>query len=444
MTETKSSDLVYLELHRIAELAQRRSGDALTTLAHSIDVNFLREAFGRIRKSVAPGVDGQTAEQYAEELEENLESLLDRFKTGSYRAPALRRSWIPKGNGEKRPIGIPTVEDKILQRAVTMVLQEVYEQDFLPCSFGYRPGRSAHQAVETLWKELMKMGGGWVLEVDLEAFFETLDHGHLRRFLDRRIRDGVLRRAIGKWLKAGVLDEGQLHRPKGGTPQGGVVSPLLANVYLHEVLDKWMEQEVKPRLRGRCKLIRYADDLVILFAREDDALRVRDVLPKRLGKYGLRMHPGKTRLVPFHRPPRGGSGGTRPGSFTFLGFTFYWGKSRKGAWVPKRKTSKESFRRGVRRVTGWLRGHRHWPIHVQHKRLVQMLRGHYAYFGVTGNADPMSRYRYVIMKLWYHWLNRRSHRGRMPWPRYIRLINHRYLLPLPTVVHSVYRHVANP
>ncbi len=444
MAEMQSSDLVLLELHRIAELARRRSGDALTTLAHSIDVNFLREAFGRIRKGAAPGIDGQTADQYAEELETNLQSLLDRFKTGNYRAPAVRRVQIPKGRGETRPIGIPTVEDKILQRAVTMVLTEVYEQDFLPCSFGFRPGRSAHQALETLREEIAKRGGGWVLEVDLQAFFETLEHGHLRSFLDRRVRDGVLRRAIGKWLRAGVLDQGQLYRPKGGTPQGGVISPLLANIYLHVVLDEWMEQEVQPRLRGRAVLIRYADDFVILFAREDDARRVMDVLPKRLGKYGLRIHPEKTRLVPFHRPPRSGSGGIRPGSFTFLGFTHYWGKSRKGAWVPKRKTSKESFRRGVQRVTDWLRGHCHWPIHVQHQRLVRMLRGHYAYFGVTGNANCLSRYRYVVMKLWFRWLNRRSHRGRLPWPRYLRMIIQRYPLPAVVVVHSVYRRAANP
>ena len=444
MAETQSSDSVSMKLQRIAELAQRRSGEALTTLAHVIDVDFLREAFGRIRRDGAPGVDGQTADQYAEELEMNLQSLLDRFKTGNYRAPAVRRVRIPKGRRETRPIGIPTVEDKILQRAVLMVLTEVFEQDFLPCSFGFRPGRSAHQALETLWEESMKMGGGWVLEVDLQAFFETLDHGHLRRFLEQRVRDGVLLRAIGKWLKAGVLDQGQRYRPKRGTPQGGVISPLLANVYLHVVLDEWMEQEVKPRLRGRAVLIRYADDFVILFAREDDARRVMDVLPRRLGKYGLRVHPEKTRLVPFHRPPRSGSSGIRPGSFTFLGFTLYWGKSRKGAWIPKRKTSKESFRGGLQRVTSWLRGHCHWPIHVQHQRLVRMLRGHYAYFGVTGNANAMNHYRHAVLKLWYRWLNRRSHRGRMPWSRYLRMITERYCLPDPTVVHSVYRRVANP
>ncbi|MEE9282248.1 MAG: group II intron reverse transcriptase/maturase [Myxococcota bacterium] len=427
-------------------MAQKRPGEALTTLAHFIDVDFLREAFRRVRKDGAVGVDGQTADEYAENLEANLQSLLDRFKTGNYRAPAVRRVWISKGRGKTRAIGIPTVEDKILQRAVAMVLTPVYEQDFLPCSWGFRPGRSAHQALQTLWDEAVRMGGGWVLEVDIQGFFDHLDHAHLRSFLDQRVRDGVLRRAIGKWLRAGVLEDGQLYRPKEGTPQGGVISPLLANIYLHVVLDAWMEHEVKPRMRGRIVLTRYADDLVILFAREADARRVLAVLPKRLEKYGLTLHPDKTRLVPFHRPRRSGrepSGGPRPGTFTFLGFTHYWGKSLKGAWIPKRKTSKESFRRGLQRVSLWLRVHRHWPIDVQHRRLVRMLQGHYAYFGVTGNADPMDCYRYRVELLWWRWLNRRSHRGRMPACRFYRMLE-RYPLPPLRVVHSIYRRAANP
>lgn len=261
------------------------------------------------------------------------------------------------------------------------------------------------------------------------------------------MRDGVLRRAIGKWLKAGVLEEGRRLRPEGGTPQGGVISPLLANIYLHVVLDQWFEQQVKPRLAGRAVLVRYADDFVVLFAREEDARRVQAVLPKRMEKYGLTLHPDKTRLVPFHRPSgpsKGRSGGRpRPGAFTFLGFTHYWGRSRKGAWVPKRKTSKESFRRGLHRVSRWLRDHRHWPLEVQHRRLVRMLKGHYAYFGVTGNADPMAAYRHRVEGLWYRWLNRRTHRGRMPPSRFYQLLQ-RYPLPPVVVVHSVYRRAANP
>ena len=332
-----------------------------------------------------------------------------------------------------------------------MVLTPVYEQDFLPCSWGFRPGRSAHQALEVFFDQAMKSGGGWVLEVDIQGFFDNLDHAHLRSFLDQRVRDGVLRRVIGKWLKAGVFEEGRLSRPTGGTPQGGVISPLLANIYLHVVVDEWFEQEVKPRLGGRATLIRYADDIVILFAREHDAHRVLEVLPKRLGKYGLTLHSEKTRLVPFHRP-RGGSKGKgsagsgdrpRPGTFTFLGFTHYWGKSRKGSWVPKRKTSKESFARSLHRITQWLRDHRHWPLAEQHRRIKRTLQGHYGYFGITGNAAQLGNFRHRVYRSWFFWLNRRSHRGKMTWPRYAKLVE-RYPLPPVVVVHSVYRRATNP
>ncbi len=261
MKETQGSENISTKLQRIAELARQRSGVALTTLAHHIDSEFLGEAYRRTRKDGAAGVDGQTAKEYAEQLEANLAALLDRFKSGDYRAPPVRRVHIPKGDGSKtRPIGVPTFEDKVLQRAVTMVLEAIYEQEFLECSYGFRPGRSAHQALQAVWKGLMRMGGGWVLEIDIKSFFDTVDHGHLRSFLDQRVRDGVIRRMIDKWLKAGVLEDGSVSYPDEGTPQGGVLSPLLANVYLHEVLDRWFERDVLPRMRGRAFLIRYADD----------------------------------------------------------------------------------------------------------------------------------------------------------------------------------------
>jgi RNA-directed DNA polymerase len=260
MKGTSSPDVVSTKLRQIAELARRSPSMVLTTLAHHIDEKFLADAHRRTRKDGATGVDRQTADEYAQQLQENLRSLLCRFKSGTYQAPPVRRVHIPKGNGKTRPIGIPTFEDKVLQRAVTMVLEAVYEQDFLDCSFGFRPGRSAHQALQVLWETLTKMGGGWVLEVDIQGFFDSLDHGHLRSILDQRIRDGVIRRMIDKWLKAGVMERKELFRPELGTPQGGVVSPLLANVYLHEVLDKWFVTQVLPRLRGFAKLVRYADD----------------------------------------------------------------------------------------------------------------------------------------------------------------------------------------
>jgi group II intron reverse transcriptase/maturase len=219
------------------------------------------EAYARTRKDGAAGVDGRTAKEYAKSLRENLRDLHERFKSGLYKAPPVRRVHIPKGSGsETRPIGIPTFEDKVLQRAVTMVLEAIYEEDFLDCSYGFRPGRSAHDALETIWKETTKLGGGWVLEVDISSFFDELDHKHLRSFLDKRVRDGVIRRTIGKWLKAGVMDSGTVRRSPAGTPQGGVISPLLANLYLHEVVDTWFENDVKPRLSGHAVLVRYADD----------------------------------------------------------------------------------------------------------------------------------------------------------------------------------------
>ena len=334
-------------------------------------------------------MDGQTADEYAANLEANLQSLLDRFKSGQYVAPPVRRVHIPKGDGRKtRPIGIPTFEDKVLQRAVVMVLESVYEQDFRDCSFGFRPGRSAHQALQHLWEQTMLMGGGWVIDLDIQGFFDALDHGHLRGFLDQRVRDGVLRRAIDKWLKAGVFEDGQVRRSVLGTPQGGVVSPLLANIYLHYVLDVWFTTEVQPRLRGRSVLVRYADDVVIVVEQESDAHRVLEVLPKRLGRFGLTMHPEKSRLVRFRRPRLGwrpGQNGDRfppPGTFDFLGFTHYWCIARNGSWVFKRKTAKDRLRRSLTAVNRWCCTHRHGSIATQHRMLVWKLRGHCAYFGI--------------------------------------------------------------
>jgi RNA-directed DNA polymerase len=288
MPGTPSPDPISTRRQRIAELARQSPQAAFTTLAHHIDIDWLLEAYRRTRKDGAVGVDGQTAEDYAVDLEGNLRSLLDRAKSGRYQAPPVRRVHIPKGTGpETRPIGIPTFEDKILQRAVAMILESVYEQDFLACSYGFRPGRSGHQALETLRDRLMELRGGFVIEIDIRKFFDTMDHRHLHAILRQRVRDGVLLRLIGKWLKAGVLEDGCLTHPESGSPQGGVVSPILSNAYLHEVLDTWFEQMVKPRLKGRAHLIRYADDAVLVFESEGDARRVLDVLPKRFGKYGV-------------------------------------------------------------------------------------------------------------------------------------------------------------
>jgi len=445
MDETLGSTTVSTKRQRLADLAKRAPGMVFTTLAHHIDRPWLKAAYRAIRKDGATGVDGQTAEEYAAHLEHNLASLLERFKAGTYWAPPVRRVEIPKGDGRRtRPIGIPTVEDKVLQRAVVLLLDAIYEQDFRDSSYGFRPGRSAHQALSRLQRALTTGGGGWVYEVDIQGCFDTLDHGHLRRFLDQRVRDGVVRRTIDKWLKAGVLEGGVLRHPELGTPQGGVISPLLANLYLHEVLDTWFEDVVRPRLRGRAFLIRYADDFVIGFTREDDARRVVAVLPKRFGKYGLTLHPDKTRLIPF-RPPGETAGGssTKPGTFDFLGFTHYWRRSRRGTWVVGQKTAKGRFSRALKRVQDWCRVNRHRSLAEQQRSLRLKLRGHYGYYGVTGNLAALKRFAYEVHRRWQKWLNRRSQRAKMPWECFQRLLE-RYPLPKPTVVHSIYRHAANP
>ncbi len=437
----RNSTSVFTKQQRIAELAKRSPSMGFTSLAHLMDIDWLRVAFHRTRKDGATGVDGQTWHEYAKNLEMNLQSLLDRAKSGTYRAPPVRRVYIPKAGSatETRPIGIPTLEDKVLQRAVVMLLEPIYEQDFDPASYGFRPGRSAHEALEDLWKRTMDSGGGWILEVDIRKFFDTLGHSHLREFLQLRVRDGVLKRLIGKWLKAGVLEKGSLSYPEAGSPQGGVISPLLANVFLHYVLDTWFRQEVQPRLRGRAHLIRYADDFVILFSHEEDARRVMEVLPKRFGKYGLALHPDKTRLVPFRRPryPAHGSGGGnhRPGTFDLLGFTHYWGRTRRGGWAVMRKTASKRLSRAVRSIAQWCRLNRHLPIAEQQAKLAQKMRGHYAYYGITGNARALHWFLWAVSRAWRKWLNRRDRRRVMLWARFSRLLK-RYPLPWPKIVHS--------
>jgi RNA-directed DNA polymerase len=437
MPDAQESDHVSTQQRRLAELAKQAPKLRFTSLNHFMDLNWLDEAFNRTRKDGAPGVDGQTAEDYQANLTSNLESLRVRAKSGAYIAPPVRRVYIPKGTGsETRPLGIPTLEDKVLQRAVVMLLEPIYEQDFLNCSFGFRAGRSAHQALQALWQQAMDMGGCWLVEVDIRKFFDTLDRSWLREMLRQRVRDGVVLRLIDKWLKAGVLDGGELTYPEAGTPQGGVISPLLANIYLHEVLDGWFEQMVKPCLRGRAFLVRYADDFVMGFVHEEDARRVLDVLPKRFGKYGLTIHPDKTRLVRFTRPaasrqpvPIGSGGGSQPESFDFLGFTHFWGQSKQGRWVVKRKTAGSRFRRAIKRIAEWCRCNRHEPVGKQYHTLWRKLNGHFLYYGgLIGNLRCLQRFRYQVLRVWQKWLSRRRRDGRWTWARFNEMLRY---LPLP-------------
>lgn len=331
MLETQSSDAMSTSLPRLAALGRKHPERCFTNLNRYLTKDLLRAAFHQTRKDGAVGVDGQTAAEYAEALEDNLESLLARAKSGRYVAPPVRRGYVPKGTG-CRPIGIPTFEDKVLQRAIVLILEKLYEPIFHPHSFGYRPGRSAHQGLALLHRQLGASAGGFVIEMDIQGFFDHLDKHCLREFLQQRIGDGVILRLINKWLKAGVMEAGSVHYPEHGSPQGGVISPLLANVYLHHVLDQWFEQQVKPRLLGSACLIRFADDAVLLTRNIRDAERVMGVLPKRFGRYNLTLHPEKTCVTVF-----------KPGeksSIDFLGFTHYWGKNRRGRWSICQATSR--------------------------------------------------------------------------------------------------------
>jgi group II intron reverse transcriptase/maturase len=436
MEDAMESETVSTKQQRIAELARIHPEVSFTSLAYHIDMEWLKEAYRRTRKSGAVGVDRETAQEYGKDLENNLKSLLERMKSGKYIAPPVRRVQIPKdGKGkETRPIGVPTFEDKVAQRAVHMVLEPLYEQEFLDCSYGFRPKRSAHDALEGLWQQAMGIGGGWIIDLDIRKFFDSMSHRHIREILKRRVCDGVVRRLMGKWLKAGVMEKGQLSYPEEGSPQGGVISPMISNVYLHEVLDKWFDEVVKPRMRGTAFMIRYADDAVLVFSRKEDAQRVMEVLPKRFAKYGLTVHPQKTRIVEFSKPvSRERREGPR--AFSFLGFSHYWAKSRKGNWHIRRKTDKSRFTRALGAITGWCKKHRHSPLRKQQRMLTLKLRGHYAYYGITGNMEWIARFREEVRKAWRKWLDRRSRGRDMPWERFERL-EKRYSLPVAKIVHS--------
>ena len=435
--DTQRSEGVLTKQRRIAELAREHPQMAFTSLNHYLDEAWLAEAVSRVKPEGAAGIDGQSLLDYKQQLEERLKDLLDRAKSGRYVAPPVKRVHIPKGDGkETRPIGMPTIEDKVLQRAVVMVLEPIYEEQFKDFSCGFRPGRSAHQALDLIWRQVMTQHTGWILDVDIRKFFDTLDHRHLREILQHRVKDGVILRLIGKWLNAGVMEEGQVTHPTEGTPQGGVISPLLSNIYLHEVLDRWWVEMVLPVLRGRAFLVRYADDFVMGFEDRSDAERVHRVIFQRFAKYGLSLHPEKTRLVAFGRP--GGSGGEPPQTFDFLGFTHYWGKSRKGRWVVMRKTSHKRLNRALKTMNQWCRKFRHQKLRWQVEQLGRKLKGHYGYYGLTGNFRSLQQYRWQVIAIWRRWLNRRSREhGSMPWARMHRLLAFWYIPPA-RVVHSVY------
>jgi group II intron reverse transcriptase/maturase len=425
------------ELLRVVERAQQEPEGRFHSLAHLIDVPALERAYRRARKGAAVGVDGVTKEQYGQDLEENLQDLHARMKARRYRHQPIRRVHIPKGEGKTRPIGISAFEDKLVQDAVREVLEAIYEQDFLDCSYGFRPKRSAHDAIRTLDRIVHQGQASWILEADIVSFFDSLDRKKLKEMLEVRVADGSLLRLIGKCLHVGVLEGVELSTSESGTAQGSVLSPLLGNVYLHYVLDLWFEQEVKPRLRGRATLIRYADDFIIGFEQEDDARRVMAILGKRLGRFGLTLHPDKTRLLPFRRPPAGQKGGKGPATFDFLGFTLYWARTRKGRWGMFCKTRSASLRRVIVSVYEWCRRHRHLPVKAQHAALMRRIQGHFNYFGVSGNFRSLLGVIEQVKRIWYKWLRRRSHRTRLTWERFADLLRD-FPLPVPRITVKIW------
>ena len=422
---------------QITEIARKHPNEALTSLNQYLTEDWMHESYRKLRKRAAAGVDGRTTEAYGQELEMRLPGLIEEIKTGRYRALPVRRGYVPKpGKDEKRPLGIPAVEDKLVQKAVTGILEPIYELEFYPFSYGFRPGVGALDATRAVQASIRREGTRWIVEVDIRKFFDTLSHQHLREFLHKRVRDGVILRLIDKWLKAGAMEAGQWQATEEGTPQGGIISPLLANLYLHEVLDRWYVEQIKDRLQGRSFLVRYADDFIMGFEREEDARRVMEVLPKRFGRFDLSLNMQKTRIVDFgkHSPAS-----KEAGSFDFLGFTHYWGRSRNGRAITKLKTAKDRLARSCRAVWEWCRKNLHLTVTEQCRALNRKLYGHYGYYGVTHNVRSLRQFYFQVRKSWHRWLCRRGGgHASMNGTRFEALLI-RHPLATPRIIHDLYR-----
>jgi RNA-directed DNA polymerase len=428
MTDTSMPVTMTPKLLEVRERAKRNPQMRFLSLAHLVNEEALERAYSRIRKEAAVGADGVTKEQYGQELKSNVGSLHARMKTMRYRHQPLRRVHIPKGRGATRPIGISSVEDKIVQGAIREVLEAVYEPIFYDGSYGFRPGRSAHDALRSLNQVLVRGEVNWILEADIKSYFDSIDRTLLMGMLRERVADTSLLRLVGKCLHVGILDGEEYSEPDEGTAQGSSLSPLLGNVYLHHVLDQWFERDVLPRMQGKAHLVRYADDFVIGFEREDDAKRVMSVLGQRFERYGLQLHPDKTRLLPFGRPTPDVRKGKGPAAFDLLGFTLYWRRTRTGRWMPTLKTRTARLRRAITAVADWCRSHRHESVKEQHAALTRRLQGHFNYFGVNGNLRSLQVLVYEVGRAWRKWLSRRGQRTPLSWKRFNDLLRR---LPLP-------------
>ena len=424
----KERTTVQTSLLGIAKKAASDKRYRFRNLYRELNEELLLDSWRLLRKDAALGVDRVSAAEYEANLEENIRQLVERLKRKSYRAKLVRRHYIPKGEGKLRPLGIPALEDKLLQLAVKRLLEAIYEQDFLSCSYGYRPQVGAREAVAQLRRELQFGGYHHVVEADIKDFFDNLAHEWLMRMLAERIDDQAILRLIKKWLRAGVLDtDGKVLRPESGTPQGGIISPLLANVYLHYALDLWFAKVFQPSGQGAAFLLRYADDFVCGFGRAETAQRFYSELAERLRKFGLELAAAKTRVIPFSRYRRGET------SFDFLGFEFRWGTDRKGQARLQLRTARKKFRNSVKRVAEWCKQNRHRRVGEQFKLLNAKLRGYYNYYGVIGNYASLAEFFYHVQRLHLKWLNRRSQRPSYNWDGYRMLIQY-FALERPRIV----------
>jgi RNA-directed DNA polymerase len=424
-------------IERVRQAAKRDRKQRFTALLHHVyDIDRLRAAYFALKRDAAAGIDGETWRHYGEALDANLRDLAARVKRGAYRASPVRRAYIPKADGRQRPLGVPTLEDKIVQRAVTEVLNAIYERDFLGFSYGFRPGRSPHQALDALAVGIQTRRVNWVLDADIQGFFDTLNHEWLIRFLEHRVGDRRVVRLIQKWLRAGVLEDGQRIRSEVGTVQGGSISPLLANVYLHYVFDLWVHRWRRRQTRSDVVVARFADDFVVGFEHREEAERFLAELRERFARFGLALHPDKTRLIECGRyadRDRRGRGDGKPETFTFLGFTHSCGKTRKGRFTVLRQTMRRRWQAKLQAVKAELRRRMHRPIPEQGRYLRSVLVGHVRYYGVPRNGPSLMAFHGALGRVWYQVLRRRSQTARLTWSRLTRLTGR--WLPTPHICH---------
>ena len=438
-TRVRAQDRAALQhaLERVRQAAHQDRGQRFTTLWHHVyNVDRLREAYFRLKRDAAAGVDGETWQHYGKELERNLRSLSEKLKGGAYRAKPVRRVYIPKTDGRQRPIGVPALEDKVVQRATAEVLQAIYETDFKGFSYGFRPGRGQHNALDAVYVGIMKKRVNWVLDADIRGFYDAVSHAWTMKFFEHRIADQHILRHIRKWLKAGVLEEGERTYAKEGTPQGGSISPLIANVYLHYAFDLWADRWRRRRAHGDMIMVRFADDVVLGFERRSDAVRFQEDLRDRLRRFNLELNAEKSRLLEFGRfaaERRRGRGQGKPETFDFLGLTHICGKTRKGEFAVRRQTMRKRVRAKLREVKWELRRRLHDPVPEVGQWLRSVLVGHYRYYGVPGNGQTLGSFRDRITWYWYRSMRRRSQRRRLNWARMGRLVKR--WLPNPRVYH---------